>query len=122
LRSRAFLPPPVTQLVDGWHVLENGAWRWTARRFGLTVAPGAQRLSLKVTVPPNLELPLTLTARAGGATIATHTLTRPGDFECVQMVPPGAEVLVEFELDRALSPDATDGRERAIVVRGIELG
>jgi hypothetical protein len=38
------------------------------------------------------------------------------------MVPPGAEVLVEFELDRALSPDATDGRERAIVVRGIELG
>jgi len=122
LRSRAFLPPPVTQLVRGWHVLENGAWRWTARRFSLAVAPGAQRLSLKVTVPPNLELPLTLTARAAGAVIATHTITRPGDFECAQLVPPGAEVLVEFELDRALSPDATDARERAIIVRGVELG
>jgi tRNA (mo5U34)-methyltransferase len=122
LRARAFLPPPVTQLVDGWHVLENGAWRWTKRSFSLTVAPGAQRLSLKVRVPPNLELPLTLTARVGGTAIASHTLTGPGDFECPQIVPPGAEVLVEFETDRALSPDATDGRERAILVRGIELG
>jgi hypothetical protein len=29
---------------------------------------------------------------------------------------------VEFEADGALSPDATDGRERAILVRAIELG
>ena len=36
--------------------------------------------------------------------------------------PPGDEVLVEFELDRALAPDATDARERAIIVRAIELG
>jgi tRNA (mo5U34)-methyltransferase len=122
LRSRAFTPPPVTQLIDGWHALENGAWRWTARRFALTVAPGAQRLSLRVTVPPNLELPLTLTANAAGAVIATHTLTHPGDYECAQLIPLGDEVLVEFELDRALPPDATDGRERAILVRAIELG
>lgn len=122
LRSRAFKPPPVTQLVDGWHVLENGAWRWTARRFSLAVAPGAQRLSLKVTVPRNLELPLTLTGRVAGCVIATHTLTQPGDFECVQHLPPGAEVMVEFELDRALPPDAADARERAIIVRAIELG
>jgi SAM-dependent methyltransferase len=54
LRSRGFRAPAVTQLVDGWHVLENGAWRWTARRFSIAVVPGAQRLSLKVTVPPNL--------------------------------------------------------------------
>jgi tRNA (mo5U34)-methyltransferase len=122
LRSRAFEAPPVTQLVDGWHVLENGAWRWTARRFSVAVVPGARRLCLKVTVPPNLELPLTLTARAGGSVIATHTLSVPGDFECAQEVPPGNEVQVEFELDRALCPDGTDARERAIIVRGIELG
>ena len=122
LRSRAFTAAPVTQLIDGWHVLENGAWRWTARRFSLAVAPGAQRLSLKVTVPPNLPVPLTLTGRAEGAVIATHTIASPGDFECAQLVPAGAEVLVEFELDRALCPDATDGRERGIIVRAIELG
>jgi SAM-dependent methyltransferase len=122
LRSRAFQPPPVTQLVGGWHVLENGAWRWTERRFSLAVAGGEQRLSLNVTVPPNLELPLTLTARVGASVIATHILTHPGEFECAQLLPPGAEVLVEFEADRALSPDATDGRERAILVRGIDVG
>ena len=122
LRSRACTPAPVTQLVDGWHVLENGAWRWTGRRFSLAVASGAQRLSLKVTVPPNLPLPLTLTARVAGSVIATHIFTQPGESECVQLLPPGAGVLVEFEADRALSPDATDGRERAILVRSIELG
>ena len=82
----AFDPPPVTQLVDGWHILENGAWRWTKRRFSIIVAPGAQRLNLKFTVPPNLELPLTLTASAAGAALATHTLTQPGDFECAQQI------------------------------------
>src|SRR5262249_48351542 len=108
LRSRAFAATPVTQLVDGWHILENGAWRWTKRRFSLTVAPGAQRLNLKVTVPPNLELPLTLTARIGGDPLATHALTSAGDFECVQNLPAGAEVLIEFDVDRALLPDAND--------------
>jgi SAM-dependent methyltransferase len=122
LRSRAYTPAPVTQLVAGWHVLENGAWRWTERRFTLAVAPGAQRLCLKVTVPPNLPLPLSLTARVAGSTLAIHTLTCPGDSECAQLLPPGAEVLVEFEADGALSPDATDRRERAILVRAIELG
>jgi SAM-dependent methyltransferase len=122
LRSRAFTTEPLTQLVDGWHILENGAWRWTKRRFSLTVAPGAQRLNLQVTVPPNLELPLTLTAHTGGILLATHTLTHPGDFACVQTLPPGAEVLVEFDVDRALPPDATDARERAIIVRTIDLG
>jgi hypothetical protein len=122
LRSRTFRPRPITQLVDGWHVLENGAWRWTARHFSAAVVPGAQRLNLKVTVPGNLTLPLTLTARVEGAIIATHTLTAPGDFECAQQIPAGNEVLVEFELDHALSPNATDARERAIIVTGVELG
>ena len=73
-------------------------------------------------MPPNLELPLTLTARTGGDLLATHTLTRAGDFDCVQNLPPGAEVIVEFEVDRALPPDTTDARERAIIVRSVELG
>jgi hypothetical protein len=122
LRSQAFPAAPITQLVDGWHTLENGAWRWTKRRFSLTVVPGAQRLNLQVTVPPNLELPLTLTAHAAGEFLATHTLTHSGDFDCVQTLPAGAEVLIEFDVDRALPGDATDGRERAIIVRAIDLG
>jgi tRNA (mo5U34)-methyltransferase len=127
LRSRAFDRERVTQLADGWHAIENGAWRWTARRFSMIVAtgswPGAgQRVNLKITVPESLAVPLVLTARVGGEPIATHTLAARGEYECAQMVPAGDEVLLEFELDRALMPDARDGRERGIVVRAIELG
>jgi hypothetical protein len=122
LRSRLFPAPPCTQLVDGWHLLESGAWRWTERRFSLAVAPGNQRLCLRVTVPENLSPPLTLTARAGGEVLATHNLPSPGQYDCVQQVPAGHEVRVEFEVDRALAGDATDARERAILVRDIEIG
>jgi len=122
LRSRTADPKPVTQPVDGWHVLENAAWRWTKRCFSIVVVPGSQRLNLKLTVPPNLELPLALTASAAGSVLATHTFTQCGDFECAQQTPPGTEVLVESELDRAPPPDTTDSRERAIIVRAIDLG
>jgi hypothetical protein len=109
-------------LVAGWHILESGAWRWTERRFSLAVVPGNQRVALKVTVPENHPVPLTLTARVAGQVIATHEFPAPGDYECAQHLPPGAEVLLEFETDRALPPDAKDGRERAILVRAIEIG
>uniref|UniRef100_Q01Y78 Methyltransferase type 12 n=1 Tax=Solibacter usitatus (strain Ellin6076) TaxID=234267 RepID=Q01Y78_SOLUE len=122
LRSRSFDATPATQLVDGWHVLESGAWRWTERRFSLSVAPGNQRVALKVTVPENLAPPLILTARVACDVIATHELPAPGDYECAQHIPPGPEVLLEFELGHALPPDAKDGRERGILVRDIEIG
>ena len=121
LRSRAFARPG--HATRRW--LAHPGKRCLAMDqapFLLTVVPGAQRLNLKVTVPPNLELPLTLTARAGGAVIATHTLTRPGDFECAQQVPPGAEVAGGVRTRSSPPPDATDARERAIIVRAVELG
>ena len=123
LRSRSF-DPRARHPARRWlaHPGKRRLAMDKAPLFPIVIAPGAQRLNLKLTVPPNLELPLTLTASAAGAVLATHTLTQPGDFECAQQIPPGAEVLVEFEVDRALVPDATDARERAIIVRAIELG
>jgi SAM-dependent methyltransferase len=113
LRSRAFPRENRTQLVDGWHMLENGAWRWTARRFSVLAGPGSQCLKLSVTVPKILDVPVTL---SGAGT--RHVLDRHGDHECVFAV---SEGLVEFELDRALAADERDGRERGIVVRGVEI-
>ncbi len=73
-------------------------------------------------MPVNLAPPLTLTVSVAGDVIATHELPAPGDYECAQHIPEGPEVLVEFEVDRALLPDAKDGRERGILVRDIEIG
>ncbi len=121
LRSRTFPAADCTQLVDGWHVLEQDAWRWAQRHFSIAVVPGNRRVSLHVTIPANLAPPLTLTARVSGELIATHILPAPGDYQCAQHVPPGAGFLLEFHVDRALPPDATDARERAILVRDIEI-
>jgi len=122
LRSRAFPMEPATQLVSGWHVLENGAWRWTERTFSLNLARGGQRLGLNVTAPENLQFPVTLSASAGGREIARHVLESAGNYECAQMAPAGEGVLVEFTVDRVLAPDENDGRERGLVVRGVEIG
>jgi tRNA (mo5U34)-methyltransferase len=122
LRSRNFEASPVTQLAEGWHTLEAGAWRWTERRFSFTVAGGGRKTALAVTVPDSVELPLTLTVRAAGEVLAVHRLEARGDAVCEQRVPEGREVVVECELDRCLKPDERDNRERGIVVRGIEIG
>ena len=122
LRSRSFERARVSQLLSGWHGLENGAWRWTEKSFSLIVAPGGQRVSLKVRAPETLKFPLLLTARADGVEIGRHEIARAGDYEFAQAAPAGAEVVVEFEVDRAVGPSAEDGRERGIVVRGVEVG
>ena len=116
LRSRVHQPVPCSQLAAGWHVLENGAWRWTERRFSIALAPGVIRVEIQVTVPPILPLPIKLTLKETGETIA---LRRYGDYDLTFSIPPTL-MSVEFELDRALAPDAQDGRERGILVRSVE--
>jgi SAM-dependent methyltransferase len=113
LRSGAFPEENRTQLVDGWHMLENSAWRWTARRFSVLAGQGTRCLKLSVTVPKILNTPVTLS----GAGVR-QVLDRPGDHECAFAV---SEGLVEFELDRALAADERDGRERGIVVRHVDV-
>lgn len=111
LRSRRFPPEPRTQLVDGWHTLENGAWRWTARRFSMVVAPGVTSVKLQLTVPGILTLPVKLSGPSTG-----YVLDRPGDHECVFQVSEGD---VAFEVDQSLPADERDNRERGIVVRSV---
>ena len=118
LRSRAFPLERRTQLLAGWHKLENDAWRWTQRRFSIAVEePG--KVTLRVSVPNVLELPLSMLANANGKPLGHARFERHGDadFTC------GADAgIVEFELDKALPPSPQDGRERGIVVRGVEIG
>ena len=117
LRSRRFPPEPRTQLAEGWHVLENGAWRWTMRRFSILAAPGVRTVRLKVTVPEVLAIPVTMTGPG-----ASHVLSRRGDHECVFTLPDAAEErVIEFEVNRVLPPDEQDGRERGIVVRAVDV-
>ena len=122
LRSRHFEVAAHSQLLSGWHGLEDGAWRWTERKFSLVVAPGGQRVSLKVRAEGNIKFPIVLTARSSGQEIGRHEFAAAGDYDCAQMAADGAEALVEFEMDRAMEPDTYDSRERGLMVRGVEVG
>ena len=120
LRSRSFPPLVRTQLLSGWHKLESDAWRWTERRFSVAVEE-AGALTLRCTAPASLldRLgPLAVTARVDGAVIARREFASPGDYDVAVQVKPG---VIEFETDKALPPDAADGRERGLIVRAIEI-
>jgi tRNA (mo5U34)-methyltransferase len=117
LRSRRLPPRYPTQLLDGWHKLEQSAWRWVQRRFGVAVeAAGRLTLRCTVTEPTFRELgPVALTTAYGKDVLFPSA----GEYDCVYELPEAAEVY--FELDKASPPDARDGRERGILVRSVEF-
>jgi 2-polyprenyl-3-methyl-5-hydroxy-6-metoxy-1,4-benzoquinol methylase len=112
LQSRAFEPVRRSQLLTGWHSLENNAWRWTKRRFSVAAASSGT-LTLKCIVPASLRPPIRL---AGPGRVIEFPA--PGDYQADFSVDAG---VIEFEVDPCLSPDSTDGRERGIIVRAVEL-
>jgi hypothetical protein len=112
LRSRVRPPAERSQLLGGWHKLENDAWRWTERKFSLWLAEPA-RVTLQCTVPGLISHPVTLVGNG-----VSQTFPGPGDGSFTFDAGGG---VVEFELNSALPPDRNDARERGIVVRGVEL-
>ena len=117
LRSRAFPEQRRTQLLTGWHKLENQAWRWTERRFSIALEE-AGTVTLRLTAPDFLPAPVALTAARNGVPILRRVFPHPGDHDFTFQAEAGT---VEFELDKALEPTAEDGRERGIIVRAIEV-
>lgn len=134
LRSRHLTDPGLTaSLLNGWHGLEEGKWRWTERRFSveLTVpdlASGAVLLELRFVYPECVKPrngPLGLRASLDGFALAEAQYSTTGEHLYRATVPSARlqarTAIVEFELDHALPPDATDLRERGIIVSNIGL-
>ena len=127
-------PKSEAQLVSGFHGVESGAWRWTARQFSVSLRPplgsttkGA-KLTIKITVPPVViekNKNVTLSATVGNAALAPETYTTAGDYFYVRDVPPGAlageSVRVDCALDKAMAPSGADIRELGVIVFSIGL-
>lgn len=114
-------------LLDGWHELESGAWRWSERRFSVQLpAPPPDTpatLRFQFHVPPSLAAarPLFhLTATVDGERLRPQTYASPGDHQYVCAVPalasPAATRLIGFELDAAVGPTDSDRRELGVLV------
>jgi hypothetical protein len=126
-------PQAATQLTRGFFGLENGAWRWTASKFAVALAPPAgaakngARLDLKITFPSGTidKLgPTTLSATAGGAALQPETYNKDGNYVYSVDVPAsvlsGDKVTIEFATDKA-QPPAVDRRELALIVTKVGL-
>jgi hypothetical protein len=122
------------QLTAGFYGIENGKWRWTARRFGVVLQPPAGSmasgavLKLKLYIPEaSLQKlgPMTLSADVGEVTLAPETFNQPGILSYSRDVSPGLFgpnlLPVVFSFDKALAPPDADGRELAAVVTEVSL-
>jgi hypothetical protein len=121
-------PRATPQLVSGWYRVEEGAWRWTARKFAAVLRPpiGAARtgaiLKLNFTLPDvviSRSRSVTLSASVRGTRLAPETYSKPGKSVYTREVPAalltGHEVRIDFELDKAMMPGNGDRRELGIV-------
>ena len=122
------------QLVKGFYDVEQNAWRWTMKKFSVTLRPpeGAAKngavLQMKFSVPdPVIEKlkSVTLSATIKGVALPRETYTKPGEYVLTREVPAKAfqsdAVTVDFALDKAMAPTEADLRELGIVVSTVGL-
>ena len=122
------------QLVSGFHSIEEGAWRWTAREFSVNLARPYRAeekgaiLVVRLTVPPvSIEKlkNLKLSATVNGSPLDPETYTAPGNYVYRRELPVSVlgddPVRVDFSLDKAIPPGNPDVRELGIVVLSIGL-
>jgi hypothetical protein len=125
-------PAAAAQLLEGFYGVEQGVWRWTARKFSVALQPPAAaqdtQIEFKFTLPEAVAERLksvTLTARVNGADIGSETYEQAGDQVFSKPVPAGAlqggALNVEFELDKALQPTEADQRELGVVAISVAL-
>ncbi len=127
-------PRTSSQLVRGFHTVEQNAWRWTMAKFTVILKPpaGASQkgatLLMKFAVPDpviNRLKKVTLTASVGGAQLAPESYDKAGDYVLTRDVPAsaftGETATVDFALDKALPPGDPDQRELGVVVNSIGL-
>jgi hypothetical protein len=116
-------------LLNGWHDPESSGWRWTCRSFSIEVPnppPKPRALQFEVYVPRECVKggSLRLVASSGPVQLFSQEFDRPGVHSVVRRVslPRAAGALrIDFELNRALPPDAQDRRERGIIFSRIRL-
>lgn len=125
-------PHSTIQLTKGFYAIEGGAWRWTARNFSAILHPpkeAAQKgalLVLKFAIADAVIQKIKsmrLSAKVNGLDLAPEEYTNPGEYTYSREVPPAAlksdAATVDFTLDKALPPSASDQRELGVIVSAI---
>lgn len=122
------------QLIRGFHGLESGAWRWTAKSFTVLLRPPVASAQRGATLNFNFVIPdvviqklsgVTLSATVGQTKLKSETFSKPGNYTFSADIAP--ELLVkdaltfDFTLDKAIAPSSADVRELGIIATGVGL-
>ncbi len=123
-------PLSVGQFTKGFYPIDPGVvWRWTAKEFTVSLRPprdagqkGAQ-LVLQFTIPDaviqNLKS-ITLSGSIGELKLAPEEYKAAGGYSYTRDVPgdnlKGANIPVDFALDKVLPPSGAETRELGIIV------
>lgn len=128
-------PAAAHQLIDGFYLLEQGAWRWTAKAFAVEfptpphVPRHPAQLTLQFTIPDvSIDTlgPLTLTTNVNGHQLLSRRYEQSG-FRLTQAIEVPDEFLketptrVDFELDKALDQQTSSKFELGIIVESVSL-
>jgi hypothetical protein len=127
-------PATAAQLVRGFHAVEAGAWRWTAKDFevALKPPPGAAekgaRLVFRLNAPAAVISKfgaITLKASLNGLQLAPETYSKPGDYVYTRDISANAlkgdAVVAEFHSDKFMAPSPADARELAVIAVSFSL-
>jgi hypothetical protein len=127
-------PRVASQLLSGWHQVEQNAWRWTARSFAAVLRPPPGSAALGATLRFQLSVPMvviktlefvTLSASITSFQLSPETYLRPCDAVYARDIPPGIlsgdSVRVDFMLDKAIAPKQADGRELGVIAHSLVL-
>jgi hypothetical protein len=121
-------PSTASQLASGFHAIEQGSWRWTAKKFSVVLKPPTAAEQKGATLRFRMFISddqinrlgaLTLSADVNGQALEPQVFNKPGDNIYTRPVPPEAlqtpTAKVNFALDKAREPDASDGRQLGVV-------
>jgi hypothetical protein len=127
-------PRAASQLISGFHDVEQNSWRWTSGRFSVILRPprgAAQKgavLKMKFTVLDVVMQKLksqTLSATLEGLALAPETITQPGEYTYTRDIPAdklgGETVRVDFALYKFLPASSQDNRDLGVVASSIAL-
>jgi hypothetical protein len=87
LRSRIRFPSMHFRLLDGWHQVEEGRWRWTQKNFAFEVALSADEISrefaLAVSLPESVlgAQGVTISCEINGTAVGSNSFHAPGAHE-----------------------------------------
>ena len=127
-------PATVSQLVAGFYDLEDGKWRWTAKKFIVSLAPPGDaddkgaKLLLQFYLPETQIQalgPMTLSADVDSHVLAPETYSKGGQYTYARDVPTDSLrsnlVPILFRFDKAVAPSTADSRELASIVSNVSL-